>query len=207
MRKFAYATAAVAMLAAASTAVAGTASITFDLSNVLVTNPIHPSITLPAGAGSVTSVDWNLTYDAGISSISWASEIQLELVAPGASSNGTFGTGAGSPPGGVALNTPSAGNTYIWGTNGAGSWAPAFTPDTNFGWPDSSTTNSNAGSTNALNGVSSGGTWTLNIFDSYNDTPDQGRFAQGSFITVNYVPEPSTIALLGLAGLALIRRR
>lgn len=204
----------VAGAALAATSVAQADSITFDLSNYAVSSPFQTFGVMAAPAGTVTGVEWNITYSSGVpvGSISWASELQIELVAPGFTPNTVTGTGFGTPPGGSVVGVGNPG-TFVWGTTGAGTWAPDFVPDYDFGWPNTATSNSSAGSTNALNGLESGGNWTLNILDSYNDTalgvPAQGMLMEGSFITIHYdpIPAPGALALLGLAGVAGSRRR
>lgn len=204
----------VAGAALTATSAAQADSITFDLSNYVVGSPFQTFGVMAAPAGTVTSVEWNITYSSGspVGSISWASELQIELVAPGFAPNTVTGTGAGADPGGSVVGVGNPG-TFVWGTSGAGTWSPSFTPDFDFGWPNTSSSNNSAGSTNALNGLASGGNWTLNILDSYNDTaggvPAQGMLVQGSFITINYdpVPAPGVLALLGLAGVVSSRRR
>ena len=66
-----------------------------------------------------------------------------------------------------------------------------------------------SGSTNLLNGQSGDGDWTLSISETFDDggPANDGFFGSGSFFRVNFVPAPSSMALLGLGGLAAARRR
>lgn len=198
----------------------GGLSITFDLSGYVLnpTQDVFGTINVPS-AGVVTGVDWDLTYQAGgsVGSGSWASELSIELVGPGATANNVISTGSGSPPGGFHPETPGNAGTFIWGSPDP--WSAGFNPggdsnSFNFGWPDSSSdVVSSAGSTTALDGWSAEGDWTVNLFDSFNDTADgnpaQGTFMSGSTITIHYsaIPAPGALALLGMAGLVGTRRR
>jgi len=210
-----------AVLAGLTLAVSGTAfgaseqSITFNLSGYLLGNPdpTANTFTMIAGAGTVKSVAWSLTYQAGaaVGSSSWASELAIQLIAPGFAQNPYTATGFGTAPGGYHPGIGAAG-TFVWGS--PNTWSPGFAPGSpgsfNLGWPDSTTgTHVSAGSTVALSGLASAGTWTLRLSDAYNDGFLNGIFPTGAVatVTIYYTPAPGAVALLGLAGLAGRRRR
>jgi len=100
---------------------------------------------------------------------------------------------------------------YRFSNNGADLWAVAAgLTDTDDVIPQDTYGVTGAGSgdfTNALSaffGSSSAGTWTLTISD--NATFDTGSLG-GWILTLTPVPSPSTLALVGLGGLAAARRR
>lgn len=168
------------LAAVAISASAGLASAqlthTFDLSglasegsfgaNFLITSLVHDF----GGAGFVSQVSWDVTFEAF--NPSYASEAQ------------------------IAIDTTDD---------------TSFDADIDpgdYGAPDAPGVFSYSG-TIAANSVSSDGLVYLTLYESFNDTsvnPD-AVYAQGSWVTVTFVPAPGALALLGLGGLATVRRR
>lgn len=205
------------------------ASITFDLSGYTLSQTQGQFITLDnPDLGVVTGVEWSFAYVAGsaVGSASWASELSIELVAPGATPNAVLNTANN----GHYPQTPANLGTFVWGTVSGPFQNPSepLVPSAaaaSFNWSNTpSITQTNSGTSNLLNNWDANGVWTLNLFDTFrdNDTngqPAQGRFQQGSFVTINFddgndltptpVPEPATVALLtlGLTGIAVARFR
>lgn len=209
-----------ALVAGAALAVSGAAqandgpfTLTFDLSNYTVTGGQVVFGTANGLPGTVTSVKWNFNYTAGsaVGSASWASELAVELIAPGSTPNAVTASNFPSAADTGYWVAPGNAGTFVWGS--PNQWAPAFTPGSNpatshnLGWGNTTGAFNSSGGTTALNGASTGGTWTLRIFDSYLDAPAQGRFGDGSYVSINYIPAPGALALLGVAGLVGSRRR
>lgn len=211
MSKFAIS--AAALLAIAGAAQADDSSITFDLSNYVLLGPSGIQFdAIAAGAGTVKRIDWNISSYSSLNG-SWASELRLELVAPGATGNAQQLTGyPNAATSGITVGSGNAG-TFVWGTSPGPTWNLGLPVDHNFAWANSTTAQTSAGSTNALDGAYGAGSWSLNLFDSYFDgadgTMEQGAFGQGSYVTVWFapIPGPGAVALFGLAGLAGARRR
>ena len=218
IKNYALATVVATGLAFTGNAVGDT--ITFDLSGyALMSTQVNFGSLNYAGGGVVTNVEWNLTYLAGssVGSGSWANEVAIELIGPGAVPNSVTATGWGVAPGGFHPDTPGNAGTFIWGS--VSTWAPDFAPggDSNsydLGWINNSTSVQNSvGSTDALNGWAGDGDWVLNLYDSYNDTiggaSAQGTFMDNSTITIEFstVPAPAALALLGIAGAVGTSRR
>lgn len=171
---------AVAGLAAAATA----QSFVVDLSGVGVEG--GPATVLNANnpnSGPITTIDYDISVTT--TSPSWGAEVQIILthVASGFS---VFADGNGSDD--------------IGG-------APV---DVAFGWGNSTGTFSFAGSYDATGQLADvSGAWTVTLRDDFSDTfavPDH-IYNSGSTITVNSVPTPAGLALLGLGGLVASRRR
>lgn len=210
----------IAIIAGASMAITGSAmaaSFTFDLSNYILGSTQVQFGTQNVGAGGmvVTGIEWNITYQGGaaVGSGSWTNELSMELVGPSGSANPVL-IGIGAPGGHYVQTAGQNAGTFIWGDVN-NPWvdlslhSPGSTPNSH-GWQwQSSTTyvGNSAGTSGSLNGQMATGTWTLNLFDSYNDTGSQGAFSAGSYITVNYIPAPAGLAALGLVGLIAARRR
>lgn len=179
------------------------ATITFDLSGQGVTDSRQATtLTLPGTAGTVTSVEWDFT----ITTVgeSWRRDVSIELVSPEAVENTRMGG-----PTGLYPQAPGNPGTFIWGRNHEG-----IAPDFLLGWSSGAGSASSSSSTTALNGFFDAGTWTINLFDEYNDGGGQFSFNPGSFITIHYtpaaVPEPASVAALaglGALGLVSLRRK
>lgn len=207
---------------AAGLAVAGTAqaqSLTFNLSGYTVASIQQQfgALNFDTPGMVVSDISWNITYYGSTVSGSWANEMSIELVGPGAAANTPIASSAIT--GGWYAGTPGNNGTFIWGAlaapwNSSGLFNAGGDPNS-YGWtaPGSTASFASSGSLTAnapgasLLGASGTGTWTLNIFDSYQDTGVQGSFGSGSFITITFVPTPSALALFGVAGAIGARRR
>ena len=78
--------------------------------------------------------------------------------------------------------------------------------DVLFGWGESSGFFASAGSVLVTNGPAETlGEWRVEIFEDFDDSGVDG-FLNGS-ITINKIPAPSALALLGMGGLVAGRRR
>ncbi len=173
----------VALLALA--ALAGTASaqtITFDLSGMTYESGTPTVLTMPGAAGTVSNVQYN--FGAAGQNGSWTSEVSIELSSPSGTLPAPIATTAST--GGLIASTPSDAGTIVWTTAPGPSWNMNPTPDINLAWPNATTAGTAAGASAKLNGLSSAGTWTLRVFDSYNDSGTDGAFAPNSTITVQY---------------------
>lgn len=200
---------AAAGLAFAASAQAGSFSQTFDFSNEVFDGDPNGQaaagnpFTISSPAGPVTGIDWDITYTGGdaVGTLSWASEMSVELISPGATNGGP----GDAMPSGSGGSFPSSGNpgTIVWGSND--SWSPAGSWDIDLGFPEDSGTHSSSGSTDLLDGVDAGGDWEIWFYDTFDDGA-QGAFGNAT-ITVHYVPTPGAAALFGLAGLGAVRRR
>lgn len=173
----------VALLAIA--ALAGTThaqTITFDLSGTNYEAGAPVVLTLPGAAGTVT----NVQYSFGVTGQngSWTSEVSIELSSPSGTLPAPLTTNGLNP--GLIAATPSDAGTIVWTTAPGPSWNMSPSPDINLGWLNTAAAQSASGASAKLNGLSSDGTWTLRIFDSYNDAGNDGVFAANSSITISY---------------------
>lgn len=173
---------AIAGLAAAATA----QSTVIDLSGVTVdaTSPTVLSLT-NANVGALTSIDFDISVDAGIngSNASWGSEVFIGLT---------------HLPSGFTFTAD--GNDIDLSDDGPN--------DLIFGWDNASGIFSFSGSVDATGLLANGaGDWTVTLADQFDDFGADHVYLQGSTITVNQVPAPAGLAILGLGGLAAARRR
>lgn len=143
---------------------------------------------------AVTDVSFNLVYDAGDndSNFSWGSELVLELTHL---SSGLF----------VQI-----------GTFAGGCAAFGIICDFDLMWGDFGGLFNAAGSVTFSDDILDGsGGWELLIADSFDDAGIDGRFLDGSFISINQAvtqtPVPAPVSLLmiclSLSGMLLVRRR
>lgn len=170
--------ATVAGLAAAATA----QSMTVDLSGQAA-DGLAPTVLNAnnANSGAITSIDYNINVEA--ISPSWGSEINITLthVASGWSFN-------------------ADGDDADFSDDG-----PA---DFLFGFGNTSGVFNFSGSV-AVSGLADvNGAWTVTLADDFDDSvnPDHQYLADSS-VTVNSVPAPAGLALLGLGGMVAARRR
>ncbi len=152
---------------------------------------------------NITITDVNVTLNN--MTHTWVGDVRAILTGPGGSA--TLVDRIGVPPGAgdssdfggnYTFDSQSANN--IW-TTAAGLGATAVIPSGTYATTGAGS-GANNNSLNAFNGQSSLGNWTLTISDHAG--ADVG--AIGGW-TLSIVPEPTSLSLLGLAGLALIRRR
>jgi subtilisin-like proprotein convertase family protein len=168
---------------------------------------------VPAGASSTINVPDSFTVtdvDVTLNNLThtWVGDL-IVTVSHGASS-ATLVSRIGSADGvGVGDNANFGGNYRFDSQSSNSIWAVALSSaDNNFVIPsdtyDTSAPFNGAGTDalNVFNGQNSSGNWTLTISD--NASLDTGSL--GSW-TLHLVPEPTTLSLLALGGLALIRRR
>ncbi|MBX3351407.1 MAG: hypothetical protein KF684_00610 [Phycisphaeraceae bacterium] len=166
---------------------------------------------VPAGASSSINTNVGSPFTVvGVQftglSHTWVGDLIMTLSGPGGAGNSFnfFYRPGQTTPTAVGQNGDFlAGNSYsfvdgglAWNTGAvipSGAYAPIRSP-----FAPAQSINSFAG----LNGVD--GTWTLNISD--NAGLDTGSF-QGWALIVKPIPTPGAAALLGVAGLAGLRRR
>lgn len=135
------------------------------------------TLDLPAGYDTVIGVGWDVTLETV--GPSWASEATISFA----------------------------------GLNGAELFvSPAAGIDAPLDAPENFTSNgildlTDAGLTDIS--VGDGGTLSLELFESFDDTADEADalWLDGSTISVQIIPAPGAVALLGLAGLVGTRRR
>ena len=113
----------------------------------------------------------------------------------------------------LAINAGNFGESGSWGSEftlqidgpggeqfiAGGGDAPA---DLTFGWGNSGGSFSFSGSAAFSGGA---GTYTVSVFDTFDDTGNDGFIFEDS--TVTLIPTPGSAAILGLGGLAAVRRR
>lgn len=135
-----------------------------------------------SNSGAITSIDYDFEVEAFLPS--WGAEINLTLthVASG-------------------WSFTADGDDADFSDDG-----PA---DFLFGFGNTSGVFSFSGSVNVSGLADVNGAWTVTLADDFDDLsvdPDH-QYLSGSTVTVNSVPAPAGLALLGLGGLAATRRR
>ncbi len=173
---------AVAGLAAAATA----QSTVIDLSGITVDAAAPTSFNVNVGqAGALSSLDFNVTVDAGVNgqNLSWGSEVFIGLT---------------HVPSGFSFTAD--GNDIDLTDDGPN--------DLIFGWDNAGGIFSFAGSVDLTGALAdAGGDWTVTLIDQFDDFGPDHQYLSGSTITINQVPAPAGLAILGLGGLAAARRR
>ena len=171
-----------AVSVAALGAIAGlaTGQTVIEFNNVVVdaANPITFTI-MQTDAGPLEGFSWDLVYET--IDPSWGGELNIVLthIASGYSIN-------------------------FDGTDG--NLGDTMASDVLFGWGKSSGVFSSAGSVAVTGGPSDTiGAWRVEIFEDFDDFGDDGIL--NGTITINKVPAPSALALLGMGGLVAGRRR
>jgi hypothetical protein len=173
---------AVAGLAAAASA----QSFVADLSGITV-DAASPTVLMVTNnnSGPLTTIDFDITVDAGVNgaNASWGSEVFIGLT---------------HLPSGFTFTAD--GNDIDLTDDGPN--------DLLFGWDNAGGIFSFQGSvdlTGALADVN--GDWEVVLADQFDDFGPDHQYLQGSTITINNVPAPAGMAILGLGGLAAARRR
>ncbi len=144
-----------------------------------------------ASMDSVGSIEFAFVYDAGDngSNISWGSELVVQV---GHLPTETF----------VQIGT-QAGSCDAFG----------LICDFDLMWDDVEGIYSAAGTINLAAAIADGsGDWEILIADQFDDAGIDGRFLDGSYITLNQVPVPAAVwfmgsALLSLFGVRRMRKR
>jgi len=177
---------AFALSAAAAFGIAGAAmgqSLVIDISgltsNEFQNEGVGPNVTIDTGLSgvTVTSIDYNI--NATGNGVSWFEEM-------------TYSLWDGAVGGGLVAD----------GSTGALSYAP--------GAQTSFFVNSSAAGTHDIADTASAGNVILELHEwSFNDVIPgaDATYNAGSTLTINYVPAPAGLAVLGLFGLARRRRR
>lgn len=167
----------VAAVAGVAGLAAAQTTISFNNLAVDAANPITFTV-VQTDSGPLAGFSWDLTYSTVTPS--WGAELNIVLthVASGFSINFDGGE-------------PNLGDT---------------TPsDVLFGWGESSGTFFSSGDIAWSGPADTSGVWEVFIFEDFDDFGTDG-FLSGT-MTINKVPAPSSLALLGLGGLAAARRR
>ena len=205
MRRLVFVLALVPMLAA------GVASADFSGSGSGFAFPDND----PAGASSdiVVSLAPNeIISDVSVTltglSHTWVGDLNASLIGPGGTIDLMFRTG--DAQGDCCGDSSDLGGDYTFADGGADWWAAAasaggadiipggtYAPTTILGAPQSF-----AGT---FGGTTTNGTWTLQISDEAGG--DLGSLGSWTLNITSVVPEPSSLAVLGLAGLGMLYRR
>jgi len=168
----------VAALGAIAGLATGQTTISFDNVEVDAANPITFTI-FQDDHGPLEGFSWDLNYQT--ITPSWGGELNIIL------------THVGS---GYSINFD--------GTDG--NLGDTVASDVLFGWGETSGFFTSAGSVAVSNGpTDTFGEWQVTIFEDFDDGGIDG-ILNGS-ITINKVPAPSALALLGMGGLMAGRRR
>lgn len=173
-----------AIIAVAGFAGAVSAQTVIDLSGMNVDGAAPTTFTVnQTDHGPLDSLDFNLTAEAVAPS--WGSEINVTLT---------------HVPSGWSFNAD--GDDADFDDDG-----PA---DFLFGWGNSSGVFSFQGSVNMAGQgpADTFGEWRISLSDDFDDGVNPDHFYHsGSTITINKIPAPGALALLGLGGVAAMRRR
>jgi MYXO-CTERM domain-containing protein len=167
-----------------------------------------------AGPGTISDLNVNI----GLLRHSWIGDLRMTLTHVDTATSVVFvnrpGVGVGS--GGVDPGTSTVGFSsnygasttvganYTFDDEGADLYAAINGQPSTFQLPAGSYTHPNAADLSAFDGQPVAGTWTLTISDHAG--ADTGRWENWGIKTTT-VPAPGALALLGLAGLAGMRRR
>lgn len=173
------------LIAIAGLATAASAQTVIDLSGINVDGAAPTSFSVNvASGGALASLDFDITVDNGGvgGNLSWASEVFIGLTHD--ASGYTF---------------TADGNDIDLSDDGPN--------DLLFGWGNSGGVFSFAGNAAAGPLADASGTWTVTLIDQFDDFGVDHTYLQGSTITINQVPAPAGLAILGLGGLVAARRR
>jgi len=173
------------LIAVAGLAAAASGQTVIDLSGINVdgTSPTVFTVTQTDG-GPLSSFDFDITVDVGGvgGNASWASEVFIGL---------SFG----------AFTFTADGNDIDLTDDGPN--------DLLFGWGNSGGIFSFQGSVDMTGQgpADTQGDWVVTLIDQFDDFGIDYTFLSGSTITINKVPAPAGLAILGLGGLVVARRR
>jgi hypothetical protein len=175
------------LIALAGLATAASAQTVIDLSGMNVDGAAPTVFTVDqTDHGAMTTLDFDITVDAGGAggNLSWGSEVFI---------------GLRHVPSGYTFTAD--GNDIDLSDDGPN--------DLIFGWGNSGGVFSFQGSVD-MSGQGPNdtfGTWEITLIDQFDDFGIDHSYLQGSTITINKVPAPAGLAILGLGGLAATRRR
>eukprot|EP00913_Durusdinium_trenchii_P005874 g5486.t1 len=123
--------------------------------------------------GALTGISWDLSYDSF--GISWGSEINITLL------------------------HVASGFTFSFDGSDA-NFADLGPNDVLFGWGDTGGVFASAGAVAASGPADTFGAWQITLSDEFDDGGVDGLLS--GTITINKIPAPSALALLGMGGLA-----
>ncbi len=172
-----------AITVAALGAIAGLASgqTVINFNNVAVEASAPFTFTIDQSTSDALSgFSWDLEYQAGVGNASWASELN------------------------IVLTHVASGFTFSFDGSDA-NFADLGPDDVTFGWGDSGGFFLSAGTIAASGVADTSGIWTITVSDEFDDFGQDGIL--NGTITINKVPAPSALALLGMGGLLAGRRR
>lgn len=173
-----------ALATVAGFAAAATAQTVIDLGGIGV-DGLSPTVFTvnQTDHGPLDTIDFDITVDA--ISPSWGSEVNITLT---------------HLPSGYSFNAD--GDDADFSDDG-----PA---DFLFGWGNASGVFSFSGSVDVsgTGPADTFGTWEIRLSDDFDDSVNPDHiYRDGSTITINKIPAPAGLALLGLGGLVATRRR
>ncbi len=170
-----------AITVAALGAIAGLASgqTVINFNNAGVDGAAPNSFTITqSDHGALTGISWDLNYDSF--GISWGSEIN------------------------ITLTHLASGFTFSFDGSDA-NFADLGPNDVLFGWGDTGGVFNSAGAVAASGPNDTFGDWRVTLSDEFDDGGQDGVL--NGTITINKIPAPSALALLGMGGLVAGRRR
>ena len=134
--------------------------------------------------GALSSINFDLTVDVGATNASWGSEVHIDL-------------------------THNASGFHFSADGSELNFADLGPDDLSFGWGNSGGIFTFSGGVDLSDAGPSDtfGTWTVTLSDEFDASGIDHTYLQGSTITINKVPAPGALALLGLGGVAAMRRR
>lgn len=176
-----------AIIAVAGLAAAASAQSTIiDLSGITVDATSPQSFLVNVGSGgALSSIDFDISVDAGVNdgNASWASEVFIGL-----------------------RHIPSG---FTFTADGSDDDLTDDGPnDLLFGWGNSGGIFSFQGSVDLTGALAdASGDWEVTLIDQFDDFGPDHVYLSGSTVTINQVPAPAGLAILGLGGLAAARRK
>ncbi|HHN78767.1 MAG TPA: PEP-CTERM sorting domain-containing protein [Phycisphaerales bacterium] len=173
------------IIAIAGLATAAGAQTVIDLSGISVDGAAPTTFTVfQNDHGAMTTLDFDLTVEVGATNASWGSEVHIAMT---------------HLPSGFTFTADGSDTNF----------ADLGADDLIFGWGNSGGVFSFQGSID-MSGMGPSdtfGEWEITLSDEFDDFGIDHTYLQGSTITINKVPAPGALAVIGLGGLALSRRR